>query len=93
MSVKLSGFYAVSDPGHDYPHEAAWPYVERLVTAFGSGRLLWGSDFSPCLDWLTFPQTMDLFEKMPFLDRHDLDAITGGNLLALLEEVRRPGTA
>jgi L-fuconolactonase len=93
VSVKLSGFYAVSDPGHDYPHEAAWPYVERLVTAFGSGRLLWGSDFSPCLDWLTFPQTMDLFEKMPFLDRHDLDAITGVNLLALLEEVRRPGTA
>lgn len=89
VSVKLSGFYAVSTPGHDYPHEAGWPYVEQLLKAFGSGRLLWGSDFTPCLDWLTFPQTIDLFEKMPFLDGHDVDAITGGNLLTLLADVPR----
>ena len=88
VSVKLSGFYAVSVPGHAYPHEAAWPYVERLLTAFGSDRLLWGSDFSPSLDWVTFPQTLDLFEKMPFLDEHDVRAITGENLLKLLEETQ-----
>ena len=93
VSVKLSGFYAVSTPGHDYPHVAAWPYVEQLLTAFGSNRLVWGSDFSPSLDWVTFPQTIDLFEKMPFLDHHDVDAITGKNLLALLSEVHRPGSA
>ena len=88
VSVKLSGFYALSTPGHDYPHEAAWPYVEQLVRAFGCNRLLWGSDFSPCLDWVTFPQTIDLFEKMPFLKPPDVARITGGNLLALLDEVQ-----
>jgi len=88
--VKLSGFYALSDPGHDYPHRAAWPYVEALLEAFGSGRLLWASDFSPCLDWLSFPQTLGLFALMPFLDDQARHRIEGPNLLDLLAEVRAP---
>ena len=86
--VKLSGFYALTIPGHDYPHRAAWPYVERLTEAFGSERLLWASDFSPCLDWVTFPQTRDLFEKMAFLSASDVEAITSANLRKLLAEIR-----
>ena len=86
--VKLSGFYALTVPGHDYPHQAAWPYVKRLVEAFGSERLLWASDFSPCLDWVTFPQTFDLFQKMPFFSASDVAAITGGNLRRLLGAIR-----
>ncbi len=85
--VKLSGFYAMTDPGHDYPHRAAWPYVEALLAAFGAERLLWASDFSPCLDWLTFPQTFGLFSRMPFLSEADRERIEGANLLALLDEV------
>ena len=89
VTVKLSGFYALTTPGHDYPHQAAWPYVEQLVGAFSCDRLLWASDFSPCLDWITFPQTIHLFDTMPFLSPGDLEKITGGNLLALLDEVKR----
>lgn len=85
--VKLSGFYAMTDPGHDYPHETAWPYVEALREAYGVSRLLWASDFSPCLDSLSFPQTMDLFAKMPFFSDADCDRILGDNLLSLLDEV------
>lgn len=84
--VKLSGFYAATDPGYDYPHRAAWPYVEALVAAFGTDRLLWGSDFSPSLPWLSFPQTFELFGKMPFLNKADRQRIEGGNLLALLAD-------
>ena len=86
VCVKLSGFYALCAHQHDYPHEAAWPYVERLVEAFSSGRLLWGSDYSPCLDWVSFPQTYDLFSKMPFLTDNDAAQITGNNLLAMLTQ-------
>ncbi|MCE2441463.1 MAG: amidohydrolase [Candidatus Latescibacteria bacterium] len=86
--VKLSGFYALTDPGHDYPHRAAWPYVEALLDAYGVERLLWASDYSPCLDCLTFPQTYDLFSKMPFLNDADRERIEGANLLALLDEVK-----
>ena len=86
--VKLSGFYALTVPGHDYPHAAAWPYVEQLVEAFSSHRLLWASDFTPCLDWVSFPQTFDLFQKMPFLNDEDVERICGKNLLALLEAIK-----
>jgi L-fuconolactonase len=85
--VKLSGFYAVSDPPYDYPHERTWPYVETLLDAYGAERLLWGSDFSPALDALSFPQTFGLFAKMPFLSDRDRAKIEGENLLGLLEEV------
>ncbi|MAE64378.1 MAG: hypothetical protein CMJ18_08900 [Phycisphaeraceae bacterium] len=85
--VKLSGFYAMTDPGHDYPHETAWPYVEQLRDGFGSKRLLWASDYSPCLDYLTYAQTMDLFEKMPFLDAAQREQILGANLHQLIRDV------
>ena len=85
--VKLSGFYAISQPSYDYPHETAWPYVEVLLAEFGVHRLLWGSDFSPCLDYLTFPQTFGLFAKIPFLSDTDREKIEGGNLLRLLGQV------
>ena len=87
VHVKLSGFYALSDPGHDYPHRAAWPYVEALLEAFGPSRLLWGSDFSPCLDWLTYPQTLGVLGQMPFLEDSARAAIEGANLSRLLSEV------
>jgi predicted TIM-barrel fold metal-dependent hydrolase len=88
VHVKLSGFYAISDPGHDYPHRAAWPYVEVLAEAFSVKRLLWGSDSTPSLDFLSFPQTLQLFDQMPFLKEEDRQRIQGGNLLRLLKEVR-----
>ncbi|MCX5662687.1 MAG: amidohydrolase family protein [Planctomycetota bacterium] len=87
VHVKLSGFYALTDPGHAYPHRAAWPYVESLVRAFTAERLLWASDFSPHLDNVTFPQTCTLFEEMPFLTDAQRERITGANLGALLAEL------
>lgn len=87
VRVKLSGFYAATDPSYDYPHENAWPYVEVLIKEFGVKRLVWGSDFSPSLDHLSFPQTFGLFDKMPFLDKPDRDRIEGKNLLGLLADV------
>jgi predicted TIM-barrel fold metal-dependent hydrolase len=87
VRVKLSGFYALARPGYDYPHQAAWPYVEALLADFGAARLLWGSDFSPSLEWLSFPQTLGLFSHMPFLSEADRTLIEGENLLALLANV------
>jgi predicted TIM-barrel fold metal-dependent hydrolase len=88
VRVKLSGFYALATPGYEYPHQAAWPYAESLLEAFGATRLLWGSDFSPSLEWLSFPQTFGLFAHMPFLGQAERRLIEGENLLALLEEIR-----
>ncbi len=86
--VKLSGFYALSDPSSDYPHRSSWPYVEVLLNDFGPGRLLWGSDFTPCLENLSFPQTFGHFAMMPFLNDAQRQRIEGANLLELLERAR-----
>jgi L-fuconolactonase len=87
VRVKLSGFYALAMPGYEYPHQPAWPYVELLLEAFGATRLLWGSDFSPSLEWLSFPQTFGLFAHMLFLGEAERRLIEGENLLALLAEL------
>ena len=86
-AVKLSGFYALSDPGWAYPHRAAWPYVDVVLDAFGDRRLLWASDFSPHLDLVSFPQTFGVLSQIPSLADMDLTAIYGGNLLRLIGDV------
>ena len=87
--VKLSGFYALTKPDHDYPHKSAWPYVKCLQAAFGVDRLLWGSDYPASLDSLSYPQTLAIFSKMPFFSAGDCEEIEGGNLLSLLGEAKR----
>ena len=87
VCVKLSGFYALTVPGYDYPHRNAWPYVAVLIESFGMQRLLWGSDFSPSLEVVSFPQTIELLAQMPFLTDKDREQIEGTNLLRILGEV------
>ena len=60
VMVKISGLYAVSDPPHGYPHPAAAPFIELLLDRFGPSRCLWGSDFSPALEFVSFPQTLTI---------------------------------
>lgn len=82
--VKISGLYAVSEPAHAYPHAAAAPFIDVLIERFGPQRCLWGSDFSPALDFVSFAQTTSI----PWLDdltEADLDRVMGGNLLHLLK--------
>lgn len=82
--VKISGLYAVSEPAHAYPHAAAAPFIDLLIERFGPERCLWGSDFSPALDFVSFAQTASI----PWLDdlsAADLRRVMGGNLLRLLK--------
>jgi predicted TIM-barrel fold metal-dependent hydrolase len=82
--VKLSGFYALAAPTHAYPHRDAWPYVEQIAQDFGVQRLLWGSDFSPALEHVSFVQSVDLLEHMPYFSPAERQAIYGDTLAALL---------
>ena len=82
--IKLSGMYALTRVGHDYPHRAASPYVDLALQHFGPRRMLWGSDFSPCLGWISFPQAADVSSLVPSAA---LTAIAFENLDQLLSEV------
>ncbi len=83
--VKLSGFYALASPSHAYPHKNAWPYVELIAHAFGADRLLWGSDFSPALEHVSFAQSVDVLDHMPYFSPDERRAIYGDTLAGLLK--------
>ena len=86
--VKISGLYAISDPHYAYPHKAARPFIDLVLERFGPSRCLWGSDFSPALEHVSFPQTVD----NPWLDHlgpSERAAVMGDNLLKLLEDTKR----
>ena len=67
VHIKLSGFYALATPGHDYPHSLAHPFVKAALHEFGQERLLWGSDFAPSQDHVTIKQTLSMFDHMNWL--------------------------
>lgn len=88
VAVKFSGLYGVSDPAHDFPHAAAQPFVEVLLDAFGPARLLWGSDFSVALDFVSFAQTAD-DRPLAACSAAEVAEVMGGNLLRLLDDRSR----
>jgi len=81
--VKVSGLYALSDPPQAHPNHAARPFVELLLDHFGPGRCLWGSDFSPALEFVTFAETT-VVPWSDGLSREERDLVMGRNLLELL---------
>ncbi len=92
VHVKFSGFYALAQPEHAYPHVTAWPYAQAITEIFGTSRIIWGSDFSPALEVVSFPQTVEVLNAMAWLTATDLTAIYHDNLAALLKaiEQRKP---
>ena len=86
--VKISGFYGTSDPPHAYPHHGGARAVRSIIDAFGSARCLWGSDFAPALDFVSFPQAMH-WPGIDDLSGPARDAIMRGNLARLLQKDER----
>lgn len=81
--VKVSGLYAVSDPPRAWPHEAAQPFVAALLDRFGPDRCLWGSDFSPALEFVSFADTIDV-SWLQGVGSDGLEKVMGGNLVRML---------
>lgn len=85
VSVKLSGLYAISDPPHSFPHAAAQPFVDVILDTFGPSRVLWGSDFSPALDHVSFAQLADI-HVLASCSPSEVTDVMGGNLVRLLDD-------
>jgi predicted TIM-barrel fold metal-dependent hydrolase len=47
VNVKLSGLTAYCAPGADHAAAVA-PYVDHVLSSFGTGRVVWGSDWPVC---------------------------------------------
>jgi L-fuconolactonase len=89
VSVKISGLYAISEPSHAFPHDAARPFIELLLEEFGPSRLLWGSDFPVALDFVSFAQVSDC-GALSNCSSAEVAAVMGGNLLELLRHSVQP---
>jgi predicted TIM-barrel fold metal-dependent hydrolase len=82
--LKLSGFYALEPSKPTYPYPTLDRYLKYIVENFDIERLIWGSDFSPALSAVTFPQTFQHFSDSSFLTPGDLTKIMTQNLMNLL---------
>lgn len=87
VGVKISGAYAISQPSHAYPHLGALPLTQRLYDDFGPARLYWGSDFSPALEHVSFPQTIDVLLELGW-SPSDLRRVRHDNLMRVIRRVR-----
>ncbi len=59
---KVSGMVTEGD-WHHWKEEAFWPYLDVAVEAFGTKRLLYGSDWPVCLLAATYTQQFNIAQK------------------------------
>jgi L-fuconolactonase len=87
--LKLSGFYALEQVSPIYPYPSLRNYLLYIVDNFDPNRLIWGSDFTPALATVTFPQT---FKHISGLDSSEVihsKNILYENLIRLLSNVEK----
>lgn len=82
IGVKVSGYYATTEPRHAYPHYTAL-LVTELIVRYGADRMFWGSDYSAALNWVSFAQVANPLLPDDISDE-ERAAIFGQNLLRVL---------
>lgn len=78
-----------------YPHEAYYPLIERAASAFGTARLLWGSNYPPVGGVTEYRAELDLLlgGRLP-LPADAIPDIASGNAIRLwFEDTRYSGEA
>lgn len=83
--VKYSGMgnVAASEQEFSYPELKHIPRL--MLEAFGSERLLWGSDYPVSRRHMTYKQTLSLLTRHGPLDGVELAGVLGGNFRRLLD--------
>ncbi|MCU1491277.1 MAG: hypothetical protein JWM85_2682 [Acidimicrobiaceae bacterium] len=91
LYVKLSGFHYLALQPWDFPFCQVQDRVTQpLIEAFGTRRLVWGSDFSAARPFVTYTQSLEVVRsRIDGLTGGDLDQILGGTFEVLLR-TRRP---
>lgn len=80
VHVKVSGFHYLADRPWAYPYAGTHVALRALVAAFGTGRLLWGSDFPVARPHVTYRQSLELVRELTGADA----GILGGNAARIL---------
>lgn len=67
-----------------FPFEDIWPVLLRTMHAYGTERLMWGSDITQHLSELTYLQSVDFVRVSPHLSAREKELILGGNVRSVL---------
>lgn len=82
--LKMSGFHYLVDDQTEYPFPTRTPRIRQIVEAYGPERMVWGSDWPVAGDFLSYPQTLDVWRRHCDLTAGELELIMGGNMARLL---------
>jgi len=82
VHVSVSRLFRVSSLPHPYPD--LWPVMEEICSAFGPGRLVWGSGYPEVLSASHgYQGVAGLLAEVPFLSPGDLQMIQETNAARL----------
>ena len=77
--VKASAFYAAAATSWDFRCPQALSCFARLVEGLGPDRILWGTDWPPCGNHITYHQALEIVRTCAGLDEESLTLILGEN--------------
>jgi predicted TIM-barrel fold metal-dependent hydrolase len=92
LAVKLSGMYAYSRTA--YPYADTWRWAEGVLEAFGSGRVMWASDWPLSGESAAYLAQCKLVDQLSFVDaaaRRDILSSTAIRVWGIAE--RGPASA
>jgi predicted TIM-barrel fold metal-dependent hydrolase len=90
--IKVSGFHYASERGWEYPWPRAVSALQRIVDAYGPGRLCWGSDFPASTRYCTYRQSLEVLRMhCGFLSPADRRSILGEVFQRVIATRRPPG--
>ena len=82
VKFTVSGLRGISKQG--YPHEDVHLFFESLYRKFGSKRIMWGSDYPPCLDHEGYDKALNFIKnEISFLTEEDKKWILGETALTV----------
>ncbi len=88
--VKLSGFYGFVKDGWRYPQKSLFQAIDILKGNFGAEKLIWGSDFSPVLEFNTFRQSFEILHReYRGFSRPELEKVLYKNSLRIIKTFNR----
>jgi predicted TIM-barrel fold metal-dependent hydrolase len=80
VNVKLSNLPSFST--EKWPYANLYPYIERLVRAFGARRCFWGTDLSRMIGayGMHYAEAIAYVQQLPFLNAEEKEWILGRGL-------------
>ena len=76
--VKISGACTLSH--ESFPYKDIRGPVDRIVSAFGLDRCMWGTDWTRAVNLLTYKEGVDAFRAKDWLSDSDRAVLMGGSL-------------